>query len=65
MTETLQLTLKAARVQNGYTQEQLAERLGVTKRTVSVWESGKGNVPQTVVYAHAYLYGMRAEQLKA
>lgn len=36
--------LKRLRKQNGMTQEQLAERLGVTARTVSRWETGS-NLP--------------------
>lgn len=34
--------LRDARVAKGYTQEQLAEKLGVTRQSVSKWESGQG-----------------------
>jgi transcriptional regulator with XRE-family HTH domain len=35
------ITLKAARVNKGITQEELADTLKVSKKTISSWESGK------------------------
>lgn len=35
------ITLKAARVNRGITQEELADILKVSKKTISSWESGK------------------------
>lgn len=35
------ITLKAARVNRGITQEELADTLKVSKKTISSWESGK------------------------
>lgn len=35
------ITLKAARVNRGITQEALADALNVSKKTISSWESGK------------------------
>lgn len=37
----IKLTLAAVRVNAGYSQEQLADKLGVTSRTVASWEAGK------------------------
>lgn len=37
----LQITIKAARVNMGLTQEDVAKAVGVTKKTVGSWESGK------------------------
>lgn len=37
----MQITLKAARVNAGYTQETAAKTLGVTKDTVRNWERGR------------------------
>ena len=37
----MQLTIRAARVNRGFTQEKVAKELGVSKKTVSSWEKGK------------------------
>lgn len=37
----MQMTLKAARINVGYTQEQAAEKIGVSSDTISNWERGK------------------------
>ena len=37
----MKLTLKAARVNKGLTQEDVAKALNVTKKTVGSWEMGK------------------------
>lgn len=40
MNETVKLTLKAARVNAGYTQEEAGKRIGVSKDVISNWERG-------------------------
>lgn len=40
--------LKELRKQNNMTQEQLGERVGVTNKTVSRWETGKYMPPSNV-----------------
>ena len=37
----MKMTLKAARHNKGLTQEQLAEAVGVTSRTIGSWEKGR------------------------
>lgn len=37
----MMITLKAARVNKGITQQALADELKVTKKTISSWETGK------------------------
>ncbi len=37
------ITMRAARVNANYTQAETAEKLGVSKGTVSRWESGKSS----------------------
>lgn len=39
---SLSTNLIRLRDQNGWSQEQLAEKLGVARSTVAKWESGKG-----------------------
>lgn len=64
MKQPLDLSIKAARVENGYTQEALAEKLGVSKRTVIGWENGEVEVKPFVVYSLAYVFGMDADQIR-
>lgn len=40
MNETVKLTLKAARVNAGYTQEEAGKLIGVSKDVISNWERG-------------------------
>lgn len=37
----MQITLKAARVNSGYTLDEAAEKIGVTRQTLSNWENKK------------------------
>ena len=37
----VKITLEAARVNTGLTQEQLAEKMGVSRQSVIDWENGK------------------------
>lgn len=37
----MEITLKAARINAGYTQRQAAEQIGVTVDTIGNWERGK------------------------
>lgn len=60
----LDLSLKAARVEKGYTQEALAEKLGVTKKTLNGWENGEVVIKPHVIYAMAYVFGMNADYLR-
>ena len=50
------ITLKAARVNRGYTQDAAAKIIGVTVDTISNWERGKSfpNVPQLKKIEEAY-----------
>lgn len=58
------LSIKAARVEKGYTQEALAEKLGVNKKTVINWENGEVDMKPYMVYSLAYVFGMNADQLR-
>ncbi len=54
--EKLQITLAAARVNAGLTQEQAAKKMGVTKNTIINWEKGKRKVgiPQARMLSAIY-----------
>jgi transcriptional regulator with XRE-family HTH domain len=41
MQQTVQMTLRAARINKGLRQEDVAAALGVGRKTVSSWEKGK------------------------
>ena len=57
--------LAALRKTRGLTQQEAAERLGVSNKTVSKWESGGGFPEITVLPALAELYGVTADDLLA
>ena len=48
---------------NGYSQEDLAEKLGVSRQAVSKWESGASDPSTTNLMALAKLFGMTPEEL--
>ena len=41
--------IKSERAQAGLTQSELAEKLGVTRMTVSNWENGRGIIPASSI----------------
>jgi len=64
MTQLDSITIKAARIDRGYTQEGLAALLGVSKRTIGTWENNRMNIPKHILLSLAYLYEMEVEQLR-
>ncbi|MEK5036917.1 helix-turn-helix transcriptional regulator [Sporosarcina sp. FSL K6-3457] len=58
------LGLKAARVEKGFTQEALAEKLGVSKKTLASWENGEVELKPLALYAIAYVFQMDADYLR-
>jgi len=48
------VTLAGARVSKGWTQKELAEKLGVSRETVLKWESGKSEMrlPYLIAFSH-------------
>lgn len=57
------ITLKAARVNMGLTQSELADKLGVSRESVNAWETGKTEVKPCILYAICYLSGIHAEDV--
>ena len=57
--------LAMLRKARGMTQQEVADRLGVSNKTVSKWESGGGFPDITVLPALAELYGVTADDILA
>ncbi len=51
------------RKQNGYTQEQLAEQLGVSRQAVSRWEAGETTPEMSLLVKLCQIYGVSADYL--
>lgn len=58
------ITLEAARVNAGFTQKQVAQRLGITKETISRWEKGKTSPKADMFLCLINLYGVPIEMIK-
>ena len=48
----MKVTMAGARVSAGYTQQELADKIGVSRATVNAWENGK--VPMKMAYFIAF-----------
>lgn len=55
--------LKLYRKRNGYTQEQIAEKIGVTRQTVAKWERGEAVPDIENIVALADVYGVTVDSL--
>ena len=55
--------IKRRRAERGMSQEQLAEKLGVSRQAVSKWENGTSDPSTSNLLAIARLYGVSAEEL--
>ena len=51
------------RRKNGWSQEELAEKMNVSRQAVSKWESGASDPSTSNLLALAKLYGISAEEL--
>lgn len=52
------LSLKALRVQNGYSQKEAAKKLGVSNKTLCAYENGKQSPKQPIIEKMCALYGV-------
>ena len=59
-----QMSIKALRVNNGYTQEALAQKLGVNVKTISEWENNKVEVKPLTIFAIAYVFKVDADIIR-
>lgn len=56
-------TIKKYRIENGMTQDQLAEKLSVTRQAISNWETGKTKPSIETLTALGSLFGISVEAL--
>jgi Predicted transcriptional regulators len=54
--------IKQHRLEKGITQEQLAERLFITRQSISRWETGKVNPPLNALYDLSDFYNLSLEE---
>lgn len=59
----MRITLKAARVNKGLTQQEVANHLNVTKKTVCSWEKGKTLPRFEKIEPLCSLYGLTYEDI--
>ena len=57
------ISLEAARVNAGYSQKEAARNLGVSNKTLSLWESGKTFPKADKIVAICKLYGMAYDNI--
>lgn len=63
MSLTMGHIIKELRKKNGFTQEELAERLGVTYQAISKWENNTGNPDISQVVPLASIFGVSTDVL--
>lgn len=62
--KNMQITLKAARVNAGLTQEQVEKETGFARSTLTRWENGKGFPRIDDLTTLCNLYGIPVENIK-
>jgi transcriptional regulator with XRE-family HTH domain len=59
----VRISLKAARINKNLTQEQVADELNVTKKTVGSWEKGKTRPKLEKIEPLCALYGVTYDDI--
>ncbi len=59
----LEEKLQILRKKNGYSQEQLADKLGIARQTISKWENGQAIPGLNVLIALSKLYGIAIDRI--
>lgn len=57
------LPIKAARIAAGFSQEELAKEMGVTRMTVSNWENNKRGMRTTALYLFCKVTGFSTDDI--
>ena len=60
----MKFSLEAARRNRGFTQGQVADKIGVSKTTVVNWEKGNTKISYAALTRLSNLYGIPLENLK-
>lgn len=60
----MRITLKAARINKGLTQNEVAIALNVTKKTVGSWENGKSVPNINKIEMLCELYGRKYDEIQ-
>lgn len=59
-----QLTIKNWRQIRGMTQQEVADKLGISSKTVIHWEKDTTDLSNVTIYALAKLYDVELDQIK-
>lgn len=59
-----QLSIKKWRVMNDMLQQDVADKLGVSRKTVGEWEKEGTNISNVTIYALAKLFNVEIDQIK-
>lgn len=59
-----QLTINKWRVMNDMLQQDVADKLGVTRKTIWEWGKEDANISNVMVYALSKLFNIEIEQIK-
>lgn len=62
--QNIQISMKAARLNAGYTQAALANKLGLSPKTISDWENKNVPIKPLYVYALAYTFGISDQLIR-
>lgn len=60
---SVKLTMKAARVQAGFTQDAIAKELGVSRCTYNKWEQGNRQINTPAFYMFCHLTGFTTDDV--
>ena len=60
----MKISLKAARVNANLTQQEVADKIGVSKHTIINWERGRTKPKKHILIALSSIYGIDIDNLK-
>lgn len=55
--------IEAERARRGFSQEELAEKLGISRRTYQNWQNSKTEIPCSKIIAMTYIFGVASDYL--